>query len=117
MYQDSRLVRNFFNTYGLIDEDFGWTHKPRHKITSRRESDAYIVTAEMPGANNNNVEISYDDSILDIKCVDINYNENMKFSSGVVIWENVSASVKDGILTVTLPTKNTKNKGKISLTK
>ena len=91
-------------------------------VDIRHEGDDLVIEAELPGVNKENVEITTEDNVLTISA---NYSEEKKEEkehyhlrerrSGQVSrsfrldstadTEKVSANLKDGILTLRIPTK------------
>ena len=79
--------------------------------------DSYVITAQVPGMNKDDISIEAKDGIITIdgkKEINANMDSNIhrEFSIGDDINESkASAEVKDGILTLTLP-KKAKKKAK-----
>ena len=79
--------------------------------------DSYVITAQVPGMNKDDISIEAKDGIITIdgkKEINTNMDSNIhrEFSIGDDINESkASAEVKDGILTLTLP-KKAKKKAK-----
>ena len=115
-------------TFEPLTEPLGWM--PAMSIVEN--DDALIVTAEVPGINAKDVEISLDDGVLTLSGEKREEKEEGKADSRYHMWERrygsfrrsftlpqavdadkISARATDGILTVTLPkTKKAKAQGR-----
>lgn len=114
----SRNNTNIANTFeDLFDVfDRGWrdygtlSSKRLNVITDENESE-YIVKAEMPGIDEENIDISFENGMLSISA---NYEEREENSlrTGKYSWactvrdvesENIKANLNNGILNITLP--------------
>lgn len=111
-----------------LAEPLGWM--PAMEIAEN--DDAFVVTAEVPGINPKNVDISLDDGILTLSGEKKEEKEEGKEGSKYHIWERrygsfrrsftlpqaveadkITAKAADGILTVTLPkTKKARAQGR-----
>jgi len=95
----------------IIDSSFD-SYKFRTLV--EEEDDAYIVTAQVPGMNKDDISIEVKDGIITIdgkKEIRANMDSTIhrEFSVGDDINESkASASIEDGILTLTLPKKEKK---------
>ena len=111
-----------------LTEPLGWV--PAMEIAET--DDAFVVTAEVPGINPKDVDISIDDGVLTLSGEKKEEKEEGKEGSKYHMWERrygsfrrsftlpqaveadkISAKATDGILTVTLPkTKKAKAQGR-----
>jgi HSP20 family protein len=125
-----RLRRMFEGGLNLepLTEPLGWM--PAMEIVEN--DDAFVVTAEVPGINAKDVDISIDDGVLTLSGEKKEEKEEGKEGSKFHMWERrygsfrrsftlpqaveadkISAKATDGILTVTLPkTKKAKAQGR-----
>ena len=105
---------------GLLDED-GWPARPPDFRVDVREDEAnYYLDAELPGLDRENVDVTVKDGVLTVEAntdTDTQRNENGyhlkerrvgKFARSLSLPDNVdvdkiTADIKKGILTVTLP--------------
>ena len=122
-----RMFESGFNIEPLT-ESLGWM--PTMEIVEN--DDAFVVTAEVPGINPKEVDISIDDGVLTLSGEKKEESEEGKEGSKYHMWERrygsfrrsftlpqaveadkISATAADGILTVTLPkTKKAKAQGR-----
>lgn len=122
-----RIFESGFNLEPLA-ESLGWM--PAMEIVEK--DDAFVVTAEVPGINAKDVDISIDDSVLTLSGEKKEEKEEGKEGSKFHMWERrygsfrrsftlpqaveadrITAKATDGILTVTLPkTKKAKAQGR-----
>lgn len=110
-----RMVDSFFN-----DVDYPFTNFSKTFKTDIKETDnEYIMEADMPGINKENIEISYDNNMLSIKAKNENKIDNnndnyirQERSYGELsrsFWvdnvdeSKIKASFKNGVLKVILP--------------
>jgi HSP20 family protein len=93
--------------------------------------DKIVVIADMPGVNENSVEITLDDNVLTIYGrVDWNIPDKMKLThaeygigdyqriftiSGEINREKIEANVKDGVLRLTMPKNDAPKMRKITV--
>ena len=125
-----RFRRMFENSMDLepLSEPLGWM--PAMEIVENDH--AFVVTAEVPGIDAKNVDISIDDGVLTLSGEKKEEKEEGKEGSKFHMWERrygsfrrsftlpqaveadqVTARATDGILTVTLPkTKKAKAQGR-----
>lgn len=125
-----RFRRMFEGGFNLepVAESLGWM--PAMEIVET--DDAFVVTAEVPGINAKEVDISIDDGVLTLSGEKREEKEEGKQGSKFHMWERrygsfrrsftlpqavdadrISAKATDGILTVTLPkTKKAKAHGR-----
>lgn len=118
-YRNDRSMDMFH----MMDEFFKTSEKPmKHfKLDVIKHEDAYLVEAEIPGVNRENIEIDYEDNLLHIRVKreektedkGKNYLHKERHISSmerVLRFENIDqdhieAKLEDGILSVTLPTQ------------
>jgi len=109
----------------------GWEAE-QLRVEAYTTSDAHVIRAEVPGVSKENVEIEYKNGILEI-CVEkkkfktdktdnysiqeVNYGKvKRRFQMpDHVDGENISADLKDGILTINIPIEPEKRTKKIEV--
>jgi len=111
----SSLLADFFNmdSNSIVDAAVG-SYKFRADVDER--DDSYIITAAVPGLSKKDikVEVLHDKVIIE-GSKKINDRMNSEIKREFAVYSNIdpdsaSASVKDGILTVTVPKKAKKRK-------
>lgn len=121
------LLKNFFMTEEILNHFFDrslemgcyplWT--PPVDIYETNES--FIVEAELPGVNEEDIDIKMEDNILHIRGIrrspmnrfvkchrlerQLGYFSRRFMLSSEIDTEKISASLKDGILTILIPKK------------
>ena len=116
------LGRAFSDIFDLVDtfdrsEGFANITGNTLNVTTDEDENNYYVKAEMPGINKDDVDISVEDGMLTLSADYKEEGENIlrqgKYSwacrVGDVDYDSISANLKDGILTLTLP-KSEKSK-------
>ena len=99
-----------------------WDAKPLRTF-SKSEEGKYVVTAEVPGINQDNLTVEYKDNILTITA---EYNEKNESTSRRgkykanyrienVDEEGIAAKINNGLLVVTLPKKKEEVPKKIEI--
>lgn len=124
------LGRTFNDIFDLIenaDRGFGLSDITGNtlNVTTDEDENNYYVKAEMPGINKDDIDISVEDGMLSLSADYKEEGENMlrqgKYSwacrVGDVDFDNISANLKDGILTLTLPKSEKVKPRKIEINK
>jgi HSP20 family protein len=73
--------------------------KPRFSID--RKDDAFVIRVELPGVPKAGVKVEYHDEVLTVR---LNYQLRLKVNTPVDDGR-LSASLEDGVLTLTMPVK------------
>ena len=128
-----RLVEEVFTGRGLSPETARTlTETFRPSVSFEDGEKAYIVKAELPGLDEKDVEVHYEDGVLTLKGEKRRehkekengrvYEEHTygafsrSFETPDIDSENIAASMKKGILSITLPKLKAEEKKKIAVT-
>lgn len=117
-------INDFFNGFGMRPLMRDFEHEPRMKMDVSEENGAYIVKAEIPGVNKNDIHISIDGNMVSISAEVKKEKEEKKGEKVIrseryfgkvsrsftlaseVDSEKVQAKYVDGLLEVTIPKKS-----------
>lgn len=114
MFDDISAIK-WFDDQGFKDDDI---FKPKSDIVE--SNDNYIINIDLPGLSKNDVKLTYKDNCIIVngerKTESLNKNAEFhrhelytgKFYRSFTLpnmgsWEDIQASMKDGILTITVP--------------
>jgi HSP20 family protein len=105
----SPFGRTVFDVEPFRRSEIGWGKAPAVDIVDKDK--AYEITAELPGLDQNNIDVKFSDGTLTIKGKKDYYLSERRYGSfqrsfgvpGSVDADKINASFKNGVLTVTLP--------------
>jgi HSP20 family protein len=119
------LIADPFDLFNVFFKDINYYNKLDLKTLIKDNNDNYKLTIEIPGFNDDEINIEVKNRKLRITAEHKNDNENY-FSSKVdrewslppsVNEDEITASLKNGILTVTIPKKETTDSKTIKIIK
>jgi len=126
-YGFGRTFDDIFDLIGDASRDFGLADISDNtlNVTTDEDENNYYVKAEMPGINEEDVDVSVEDGMLSISADYKEEGENM-LRQGKYSWacrvedadhDNIDAKLKDGILNITLPKSEKLKPRKIEINK
>tara|TARA_Y100000034_G_scaffold33928_1_gene41493 strand:+ start:13604 stop:13960 length:357 start_codon:yes stop_codon:yes gene_type:complete len=108
---------NFFDNNFLFDDFSGFRES---KIDIRENSSSFVVQVPLAGFTKENVDIDLEGNILKIRAENrkkenfYSFKRSLSLGSNIDA-ENISAEMKDGMLTVIIPKKEIKESKKITI--
>ncbi|MFP4661820.1 MAG: Hsp20/alpha crystallin family protein [Halanaerobiales bacterium] len=119
---DRDFFSDFFNNFGSLQE----TSLNQFKVDIKEDDNIYLIQAELPGVDKDNIDIELNDDYMTISAVNEEIIEEEKenyirkerrtgkfqrcFNIKNVNTEEIDAKYEDGILEVKLPKTNVENR-------
>lgn len=111
---NTSIINTFDDIFNVLDKEWSSSgalaSKRLNVVTDENESE-YIIRAEMPGIDEERIDISFENDILSISADYEEEGENV-LRTGKYSWactvrdvesDNIKANLKNGILDITLP--------------
>jgi HSP20 family protein len=127
-------MNNIFKGFGMHPLRREFEHEPQIKMDVSESNEAYVVKAEIPGVNKNDIHISIEGNLVSISA-EVKKEKEEKKGENVIRSERyfgkvsrsftlasevdsdkVQAKYADGLLEVTMPKKSNGNKKSIAVT-
>ena len=110
-WMDFDRFANFFN---LDPWTAGLEQRPQNKYRWDETEDAYMIDIVMPGMTKKDIDITFKNEMLSIKCtkevsekdqrfLGVKTEQSFKNFPSTIDSNNISAEMGDGVLTITLP--------------
>ena len=110
-WMDFDRFDNFFN---LDPWTAGLEQRPQNKYRWDETEDAYMIDIVMPGMTKKDIDITFKNEMLSIKCtkevsekaqrfLGVKTEQSFKNFPSTIDSNNISAEMGDGVLTITLP--------------
>ena len=110
-WMDFARFDNFFN---LDPWTAGLEQRPQNKYRWDETEDAYMIDIVMPGMTKKDIDITFKNEMLSIKCtkevsekdqrfLGVKTEQSFKNFPSTIDSNNISAEMGDGVLTITLP--------------